>query len=328
MRVTSIDFFRFVFMLQICLWHMNRCFNLMHNGYIAVEFFFILSGLFIYKSSISNKKKGVLDYTINKIKRYYPPFLIMLVPSLILSWDSSAISRVINDFFFIANTGVYGKGVNETLWYLNVLVVGGGLIYSMLKHLKDISVSLILPLLVLLIYTYIFNENNDCLEFFGTKNWLYKPLARGIAGMSLGVLLGCLIKRKEASLIKYRHIFDILSGCSLIGLTFIIFSNTHYDRYALLCSCIIIITCFIKTSIYNRILTYKIWSFLGELSLEMYIVHFALVRLFLNIRDAYLISGPIILFTYIAILVPCAYALKHCSKKIVSYFILFLNKQK
>ena len=157
MRIASIDFFRFVFMLQICLWHMNRCFNLMHNGYVAVEFFFILSGVFIYKSSVSRKSKGVLDYTISKVKRYYPPFLIMLVPTLLLTWDGDAFVRTLNDILFISNTGIYGKGVNDTLWYLSVLVVGGGLIYSMLKHFKDIAISFILPLLVILIYTYIFN---------------------------------------------------------------------------------------------------------------------------------------------------------------------------
>lgn len=325
MRIASIDFFRFVFMLQICLWHMNRCFNLMHNGYVAVEFFFILSGVFIYKSSVSRKSKGVLDYTISKVKRYYPPFLIMLVPTLLLTWDGDAFVRTLNDILFISNTGIYGKGVNDTLWYLSVLVVGGGLIYSMLKHFKDIAISFILPLLVILIYTYIFNTNEGNLEFFGINGWLYKPLARGFAGMSLGVLLGCFFQLEENALKKYQGIVDVLCMGSLIGWIVIILSSSSFDRYALVCSCIIITTCFCKASIFNRFLTWRMWNFLGELTLEMYIVHWALVRLLLLLRDAYLIPGPIILSLYIVMLIPSALLLKKCSSMVITYFSVLLN---
>lgn len=327
MRLTSIDFFRFVFMLQICLWHMNRCFNLMYKGYIAVEFFFILSGFFIYRSSISSKSKGVLDYTIGKVKRYYTPFVIMIIPTLLLTWDNNAFLRVLNDLLFISNTGVYGNGVNDTLWYLSVLVVGGGLIYSMLKHFRNISVSFILPLLILLTYTYIFGKNNGNLEFFGIENMFYKPLVRGIAGMSLGVVLSCLVQVKSVALLKNTLILDILCICSIMGWLYLVFCDGPYDRYALVCACIIISCCFVKNSLVNRLLTWKGWNFLGELSLEMYIVHWAIVRLLLGLRDAYLIPGPIILFTYLMTLVPSAYVLRLCSKKMVGCFNKTITKQ-
>lgn len=318
MRVVSVDFFRFIFMLQICMWHMNRCFNLMYKGYIAVDFFFILSGFFIYRSSISSKSKGVLNYTIGKVERYYVPFIIMIIPTLLLTWDNNAFLRVLNDLLFISNTGVYGNGVNDTLWYLSVLVVGGGLIYSMLKHFRNISVSFILPLLILMIYTYIFTTNNGNLEFFGIEKMCYKPLVRGIAGMSLGVVLSCLVHVKSATLLKYTRILDIMCICSLIGWTYLVFSDNLYDRYALVCACIIILCCFVRTSLVNRLLTWKGWVFLGELSLEMYIVHWAIVRFLLNLRDVYLIPGPIILFLYLVVLVPSAYGLRLCSNKLVA----------
>ena len=324
MRIVSIDFFRFVFMLQICLWHLNRCFGLMHRGYIAVEFFFILSGFFLYKSSISKKSKGVLDYTLDKIQRYYPPFFIMIIPTLLVTWNEDAFLRTLNDLFFISNTGVFSKGANDTLWYLGVLVVGGGLIYAMLKHFKAIAISFVLPLLIILTYTYIFNINNGNLEFFGIYNCFYKPLWRGMAGMSLGVILSCFIQEKGKELIRYQRGLDFLLVCGLMGWILIVFNQGAYDRYALVCSCIIITTCFVKTSFVNRILTWKGWSFFGELTLEMYIVHWALVRLLLHLRDTFLIHGSYILVGYIIILILGAYALKLCSNKFVEFSKKFL----
>lgn len=327
MRIASIDFFRFIFMLQICLWHMNRCFNLMGCGYVAVEFFFILSGLFIYKSCVNKKNNSVLDYTLNKIKRYYPPLFIMIIPTLLLTWDDNAFQRILNDILFISNTGVYGKGANDTLWYLSVLVIGGGLIYSMLKHLSNIAISLILPLLVICIYTYIFNTNNGNLEFFGTDGFVYRPLLRGIAGMSLGVLLGCFIQVKSKELLKYTRLIDVLLMCGLFGWIMIVFSHEPYDRYALVCSCFIITSCFVKTSLVNRLLTWKGWNFLGELSLEMYIVHWFLVRFLLGLRDYFLIPGQFILFAYIIILIPCAMLLRFSSKKLFDFLSVSLAKR-
>ena len=324
MRIVSIDFFRFVFMLQICLWHLNRCFNFMHKGYIAVEFFFILSGLFIYKHSISKKSKGVLDYTLDRIKKFYPPVFIMVIPTLLLTWDKHAYVRIINDFLFISNTGVFGGGANCTLWYLGVLVLGGGLIYAMLKHFREIAISFILPLMVIIIYTYIFDTNNGSLEFWGVHKGLYKPLIRGIGGMALGVILGRFIQEKGKELIRYQRGFDFLLVCGLIGWILIVFNQGAYDRYTLVCSCIIITTCFIETSFINRIFTWKGWSFLGELTLEMYIVHWALVRCLLNLRDTYLIPGPYILICYIITLMLGAYVLKFCSKKLVEFSKKFL----
>ena len=304
---------------------MNSCFHLMHKGYIAVEFFFILSGCFIYKYSISKNSKGVLDYTISRIKKFYPPFFLMIIPTLLLTWDENAFLRTLNDLFFVSNIGIFGKGVNDTLWYLSVLVFGGGLIYAMLKHFSKISISFLLPLLVILTYTYIFNVNNGNLEFWGVDGCFYKPLIRGIAAMSLGAILCCFIKKKENKLNEYHRILDILLVFSLITWGVIVFSKESYEQYTLICSCIIITTCFIKTSIINRILNQNILTFLGGLSLEMYIIHWFLVRLLLLIRDTFLIHGAIILIVYIILLVPSSYFLRYSSKRVLEFSKMLLK---
>lgn len=319
MRIHSFDFFRFFFTLQICMWHMDSCLNFMNKGYIAVEFFFIMSGFFLYKSSIKDNAQGVFDYTINRIKRFYPPMLIMLIPTLLLTWNSMAPSRLFNDIFFISNSGVFGEAVNGTLWYLNILVIGGGFIYAMLKHFRSISISLILPLIVLLIYTYIFSKNEGRLEVWNVVHCFYMPLLRGIAGISLGVIICCVSKLKEATLSNpfIVRCLNILTLTSLIGILLIVFTEGPYDKYALVFFSIIILACSIKPSMANSLTKWKGWSFLGELTLYIYIVHYPLTRLFLLLRDANCLPSFAVLCLYVLMLIPCAYVLKIASKRLV-----------
>lgn len=51
----------------------------MAHGYMAVEFFFILSGLLMYFSVSKPNALGVFDYTLRKMKRFAPDCLFLMV---------------------------------------------------------------------------------------------------------------------------------------------------------------------------------------------------------------------------------------------------------
>lgn len=62
-RNYSVEFFRFFFMLFICLTHFpGKNVIHLHHAYLAVDFFFILSGLFIYKSSCKKEPLSTFDF--------------------------------------------------------------------------------------------------------------------------------------------------------------------------------------------------------------------------------------------------------------------------
>lgn len=46
----AIEAFRFIFICIICLWHCRDAAPWLRHGYIAVEFYFVLSGFFIFQS--------------------------------------------------------------------------------------------------------------------------------------------------------------------------------------------------------------------------------------------------------------------------------------
>lgn len=65
-----IEAFRFIFICIICLWHCRELAPWLNHGYLAVEFYFILSGFLIYNSFKRHPQIGVQDYTLRKIKRF------------------------------------------------------------------------------------------------------------------------------------------------------------------------------------------------------------------------------------------------------------------
>ena len=77
-RNTAIDAMRFIFILILCPFHCPAV-NPFPNGYIAVEFFFILAGFFIYLSYRKHNDIGTIDFTLKKAKRFFWPLIISLL---------------------------------------------------------------------------------------------------------------------------------------------------------------------------------------------------------------------------------------------------------
>lgn len=166
-KMNSIEAFRFVFMLIICIWHYQSTKALAH-GYMAVEFFFILSGVLMFFSSNKEYALGTLDYTMKKVKRFAPDCLLliayvnlrhMILPVLLgrKELDVSWLLQALPESLFLQNTGIYTGGVNFPMWYVSVLLFGGAFVYALLRFNKRLALSIILPMIVLVGYTYIFS---------------------------------------------------------------------------------------------------------------------------------------------------------------------------
>ena len=298
--------------------------GVMSHGYIAVEFFFILSGYFIYKSCVKDNSKSVFSYTWSKIKRFYPEVLIVIIPSSLINYNLllEHPEFLLNSCFFVSNTGVFEGGVNAPLWYLNVLIWGGGLVYAVLKNYRSVANTIIFPLSVLLIYTYLFQKNDGSLEIWGTYLCFYIPLWRGIAGMSLGCLLARFQEIKSKELQKRYSLINFLFLISIVGCLYIVFSEKHYDRYALLFYCIIILSCFTQNSLVNRLFKSTLWSRLGELSFEMLLVHIPITIVLMKLNTIFMLPDFPIIAIYLILVLVASMLLK----MINNVFVNFLNK--
>lgn len=202
-KILSIEAFRFFFMLIICIWHYNGPSGFFKHGYLCVDFFFILSGMLLYNTYLK-KSVGILDYTITKIKRFFPEYFICMLLLYIgkfingKSISYNELYQFVSEILMLQNVGFWEQGMNWSLWYISVLIYGGALIYAILKFHKDLAIRIIFPIVIILGYTHIFNNSNR-LEIWGNSAIISFPLLRGICDMSLGVITMALHKSRKLS---------------------------------------------------------------------------------------------------------------------------------
>lgn len=276
-KMNSIEAFRFIFMLMICIWHYKGTKVLAH-GYMAVEFFFILSGVLMFFSSNKEYALGTLDYTMKKVKRFAPDCLLliayvnlrhMILPVLLgrKELDVSWLLQALPESLFLQNTGIYTGGVNFPMWYVSVLLFGGAFVYALLRFNKRLALSIILPMIVLVGYTYIFSmDKSGRVDGFDLHGGIYTPMLRGVCGISLGVVLGYIfvLKKQYIQCVK-TWVIDALGMISLcLFLIFAIFPTSQsYDRYLLIIVPFLLLACFVEKSLFNKLFENKCWAILG-----------------------------------------------------------------
>lgn len=307
-RNYEIEFWRFAFTIFICLYHFrNACYgntNLFAGGYIAVEFFFIVSG-FLLISSYENKnsdfdkeKNKPLEYTIHRIFKLYPhylfSFIVLFIFITIKSGNSfkDVIKRIMNSIWEILMFQMSGVQinmddlVNAQTWYISVLIIIGYVIYFLLENYKKTFIQLIAPFSIILIYSF-YSRNIGHLDVWGGFTMgISLGLLRGFAGMSIGCISYIIVKRlKECSFKK--QIYNLFNAiqllCFLFVVIFAIFKNhTQKDFILIIPLFVAITTSFINCGLINKILSNKILDMLGKISYPMFLNHMFIIHLFLN----------------------------------------------
>lgn len=307
-KMNSIEAFRFVFMLIICIWHYQGTKVLAH-GYMAVEFFFILSGVLMFFSSNKEYALGTLDYTMKKVKRFAPDCLLliayvnlrhMILPVLLgrKELDVSWLLQALPESLFLQNTGIYTGGVNFPMWYVSVLLFGGAFVYALLRFNKRLALSIILPMIVLVGYTYIFSmDKRGRVDSFDLHGGIYTPMLRGVCGISLGVVLGYIfvLKKQYIQCVK-TWVIDALGMISLcLFLIFAIFPTSQsYDRYLLIIVPFLLLACFVEKSLFNKLFENKCWAILGGCSWQMLVYHGRIIiPLYVLLKTAFKFAIPL-----------------------------------
>ena len=317
----SIEAFRFIFMVILCLWHIEGMIHIQNHGYLVVEFFFILSGALIYKSFLSHPEMGSLDFTIKKIKRFSIEYLIAMIPTFLLynrgtmaTLDETSIMPFILKLFSEAmqlhRIGIYPDASNGPTWYLSVLIFAGGFIYSLLKFNHKLTLSLLLPLSCVLVYSYIFAQGKQTsIEHWECIGPFLIPLWRGFAGIGLGVITLYVFQKKTESFRSYKTLLNVLSIISFVFILLLIFCKYQNDAYILIFAPILIFALLFEDSWLNRIFQSKLWAILGGISYEMLLVHMA-------------IRSPLIYYGIYKWMSPCLLTALYLSLVLASSFLL------
>ena len=272
-----INFFRVVFTFIIAFLHFRTISRTyLYSGYIVVEFFFIISGYFLYHSLIK-KQLDSITFFKKRFKQFWLKTIIVgIILSLfdyktILDSDLNDISQHFISILAILQSIIpFNDNINAVypIWYLAVIIYGGGIIYAIIKNFPELS-KVILPLLAFFCYAYLFIDSITI-----EQNKFLSSFLRGVGSLSIG----CILYHLKSHIKMRVNLINILSLISVIVSTYILFQKNIHSIIPIICYLFIIWACFTKESLLYKLLNRNIFSKLSTISFEIFIGHMIVIK--------------------------------------------------
>ena len=228
----SFDLWRVVFTFVIMLFHLvngspfyDKYPMIKYHWYIAVEFFFILSGYLLMQHVEKCKEESTFDYLKDRIWRLYPEYLLaFLIMASIRSYQSGLnIFKIIIPNWLEAvmlqsiGTNIFPY-VNNPAWYVSALLICSCLIYYMLSKHRELYLNLIGTGLIIVIFSYLYRKYERLEMFYHTEGVLGNTaLLRAIMGITIGVYVFCTSKVLGQWLKKIPTVFKSIMQVLMFG---------------------------------------------------------------------------------------------------------------
>lgn len=278
---------RIVFTNMIAAFHFGNVYNIakdmgMTNGwYIAVEFFFIVSGFLLYRQCKNNRYESNVACIKDKYFNIYPIYLICFIITFLIKTADDPASRILrlqDSFWEIAGLHCIGLNrgwnyINGISWYISTLFICSFFLYYLLQNHEKITVNFLLPLSIMIFYSW-FYRKAAVLDFHIVDIegfFINGALMRGIAGMGLGVIAAQLNSYLEKNA-KNIFLWKIIS---VVGFLTVIlhslkngYSANDFPMAFILCICVAI--AFLPNEKIRIPGIIKYWS---KATLGVYLIH-------------------------------------------------------
>jgi len=290
----NLDIIRGVAAIAVVLWHAEALFGFRPNsGYLAVDLFFVLSGVVIAKSYDQRIANGmsVREFSLLRLIRLYPAYLLALCLSFgaVLAAATFGFStnwkieNLLPAFLFsIAFIPVFGRlSSNGTIFPLNT--PSWSLFFELLVNFMFISfhpflkgrlslVALASCMIWLIVTVAVFGDLN---HGFKTEDW-WVGVPR--VGYSFGMGVAIERLRRKGSIRKKIHCL-VSSGMVLLILCApiaLLIGRPVFD----LASVLIAFPTIVALSLHETRDTSALTNFLGNLSYPVYVLHTPILAVF------------------------------------------------
>ena len=332
--ILPLETFRGIFALIIVLHHLKietfiQKSNLIINGGLVVDFFFVLSGFVISLNYIDkiNSKSDLINFQKKRFLRLYPlhiltlfVFILIEIIKLIvenytnLRSTYAPFSGFNNYYSLVANFfllhGWYGWSFNLPSWSISTEFYTYLIFALVVLNAKNKLYFFILFIILSLILFIINNLGYKYLD-----NFVYP--ARCIYSFFLGTLTFLIYKKYKQNFSQFICFVLIIFSFLFINYSDTLSLNNKYIFAPLLFSLtVLFVSCLNHNSVLHKILSNKYTVYLGAISYGVYMIHFGLVWFFrqfcrfaLNIseRDNYLVFdnyiGEILTLIFIIIII-------------------------
>lgn len=294
-----ISLWKFLFAIVIVFYHGARFYGENRNpffvgGYIAVEFFFIISGFYLAKKAINDDDKSLLkgtySYLFKTIKKLAPYIIISFVFSLLIEFKFGNIKKMevvnsIYSLFLLRQFGFKSPGFFGSTWYISVMLFSIFLLYPLFHKYKEKFVKYFSIIIVILGIGYM-SQNYGNLDLY-TNNWngiFFSGTIRGIVEMNIGAIIFVASNYiKNIEFTKIGRIILTIIGEFLIIFTLVIINYSskpyNYD-FTMIFFISIAILIFVTEKGYDyKILSNNVFYYLEKLSMPIYLNHYAIIKI-------------------------------------------------
>lgn len=319
-RIASIEFWRFVFTVLVCLYHLEIYYTggkIFPSGTSAVEFFFVLSGFLLALSAGHRFEKNpeplspkdaacqATLFVWKKIKAIFPVLLITLILHIAIngggyfrkSWLDAALNTEWDLLFMVGTPFGYNNGNCPIvpLWFLTALFVAG-YIYCYMLHRNYHFTLFLAPVIGILLYSFFTLNSSLVLDFYAKMGFMTAGMLKAFAEMALGMsiyrLYACLSQK------KLKPIWEVVLTLLLIYSIYRYFSltvkvSTSMENFRrIVYIMIIILLSFLNKDIITNVLNNGFSRFLGSISMTMYVCHYTMCNYFFAIINRWRLRNP------------------------------------
>lgn len=260
------------------------------GGYIAVEFFLILSGFFCAKNCLRNDDviapgKSAVSYTVKQYFKLFPMVFTSVVIHYIIVYFLDRVKLhdlpyAIYEIALFPQSGIYNRFLNLPLWYLSAYIICLPLFLYLIKRFPDFFVNIGTIIIPLIIYGYICRTNIHLDIWKFSDEYMFIGLFRVFAGLCMGVNCYKLYCLFSSARIKkgFRRFVITLGTVSLLAVLAycykFAFTYADYFLVLLMTASVAVLSDISSKALDNS----KAVSFLGKWSSYIYCCHWT-VRL-------------------------------------------------
>lgn len=281
-----IEFLRFVFALVVLMVHTHGLRPQSTNypfcgGYIAVEFFLILSGYFATKYILDPQDDNsvgarAFNYTVRQIKKVLPAVVVTVFFNYVVVFvygniDLQDMPYMIYEMLLLPQTGIYKTFINLPLWYISAYIICLPVFLYMLGKFKDFFFNIGIIIVPLIIYGFIC-RNNVHLDIWNFSSGI--PFV-GLLRVFAGICMGANCFRMVHILKKIRFKYTYIIALAMLGsvLAYCMFFQKTYADYFLVLLMTIALAAILSAEEVKACSGNKVLLFLGKWSVFLYMSH-------------------------------------------------------
>ncbi len=292
----QIDVLKLVFSIAVFFAHTSK-FNVGEKvflpdgsalGWIAVFFFFMVSGMLMVNSYVRKNHEGEVNlgensvrFVVNKFKpiafEYWTALFLCLAVYIYLTkyWDILLFRAP--EVFLVSEICTLTGSHNGPMWYISGMLICMVPFYYMLQKNKSFFIYVFAPIAGLMVYGYLF-----AVDPVGGRNMndgvIISTILKTVCGLLCGVISWAIADwlKKNAQKTAFR-VFLTLAELTMYGIFFYVFIFRTNNMGILYSATLLLVPAlgitFSSMSYVSSIFQAKELKWLGTLSLEIYFTH-------------------------------------------------------